>query len=1448
MFYMPITFHSMLCAFLPASFCASFLPVAHRQTTSKNNKLTAGEKGASTNKSTGGALMLGPCAHCGVTFSPQWRKGTPEKPVLCNACGIRLRRHKNLDNTYSTATSNLSTTTAEAAAAVAVVAATITTATGGTTGALRKRTADAKKVVQPKALKPADGAAAKGVNGFAVTGTVGMAGGGRPPVGGYGSRMVQELGSDSDSGEGSGGRNGSPAVNAWGNLASLAMANGGWMSPVVPKAKTRGVRSERVRRREAWLAPTAAVGGGAGRGRNRAAAAGGGGGSAGIGSRAEAGPGEIGQHNSSSGCGPLDGGGGYQGLRSVYTGFRFDGGCIDPGLLTPRGPEEIELGGFEPGWEVEPGAAELRHQQSEPHIVTRGHRLSLPGDKAGHIGAELLARTRSAPLTSFNQQGYVREEKVDAIGAQGPYVQDSHRPQQQLSEALGQLSNHYHHHEQQQQQHQGVQQHGQLSTAMSLDEVGRPGAVMGWYGRHGSDSSRKMYCLNEHEDQQQHTQQVPAPAAAAAGTAGMIDRQQQLRLLEEEQLLLEEENRNLEEQILKHQQQQQHVLVECSAHLPCALGQNLGQNPFGLPSASGDPLVTTSTGLPAAAGGSNFGPRYGAPGSPPPSYMGPKTASMLSFDTAGSGAAVMGGSCSRGMSDEDLLFDDVSCIFNESLPWSDIAGITASVGGALGSRSCTPALVGSGTNALAAAAGAAALVTAAGDPSVMAPQSSDYLGTPPPRGTDCISASLALGAANLNGHPGISSPAIDRTLQPMGEGPAATNATGAEAAGAETAVPAAAAAAAAAGAPVSAWIPNPEVISAALRVLSREVTTEGVVVTTGGPIVTASSNNTAAAAEATPMDIGRQQCSHSGMASPRYEASSSGARRRLSNSYSLGSLEAPVAPVGHQGTFGHPVNSTQQQQQQLFPALGSSYSMAPFGPHSASISLVGAGSAPLLQGTNPGSLSVSNSLPVPGSSSSSRQGSMAVAGQLPGDTSLGGSRVQLRDQPVQQLSGWPVAGVKLSCDVQMETGWGGLASNAGMGPVQAAGGGGMGGQGSGRRGWVDDSAAGSSSQQQQQQQHFGANGAGQGHFSNPASSPSFSMHSGSQQQQPHYHQQQPPQQQGLWQSGQLPAAITAAAGDVLSSVLAGRSFSSPSVIRAESLPATGFIGSARMQSPPLQRPEAPLARSHSASPYCVTITHRQLPSMMSDTSDPRVPPLGPPPETGSTMQQLLNSMTMTQPSLAIHISHTQLYQQQPQQQQQAQMHSHLPPQPQHSYQFHHHHQQQQQHPPVPGVHSSIGANSAATAASPTTYSLPPRFNRTTVTNAQLGPVGLGAAPAASPQDHVSGVAAGGGVVGGAGGTDDSSPEVLSLSRNSMKRPLSHGNYPPVLESAVVGLGANQYAQQQQQLQQHLQIHQSHFVKQLQQGQQPQPLSVQGGDGNTLVASNGDVFMVPGDIF
>ncbi|XP_066386493.1 GATA transcription factor 26-like [Miscanthus floridulus] len=40
----------------------------------------------------------GPCHHCGVTSTPLWRNGPPDKPVLCNACGSRWRTKGSLAN------------------------------------------------------------------------------------------------------------------------------------------------------------------------------------------------------------------------------------------------------------------------------------------------------------------------------------------------------------------------------------------------------------------------------------------------------------------------------------------------------------------------------------------------------------------------------------------------------------------------------------------------------------------------------------------------------------------------------------------------------------------------------------------------------------------------------------------------------------------------------------------------------------------------------------------------------------------------------------------------------------------------------------------------------------------------------------------------------------------------------------------------------------------------------------------------------------------------------------------------------------------------------------------------------------------------------------------------------------------------------------------------------
>lgn len=43
------------------------------------------------------ARLGGPCCHCRVSSSCCWRKGPPEKPVLCNACGSRFLVKANLE-------------------------------------------------------------------------------------------------------------------------------------------------------------------------------------------------------------------------------------------------------------------------------------------------------------------------------------------------------------------------------------------------------------------------------------------------------------------------------------------------------------------------------------------------------------------------------------------------------------------------------------------------------------------------------------------------------------------------------------------------------------------------------------------------------------------------------------------------------------------------------------------------------------------------------------------------------------------------------------------------------------------------------------------------------------------------------------------------------------------------------------------------------------------------------------------------------------------------------------------------------------------------------------------------------------------------------------------------------------------------------------------------------
>lgn len=45
----------------------------------------------------------GPCGHCGRTHTPCWRKGPPEKAVLCNACGSRWLVKRSLDGYFPAA-------------------------------------------------------------------------------------------------------------------------------------------------------------------------------------------------------------------------------------------------------------------------------------------------------------------------------------------------------------------------------------------------------------------------------------------------------------------------------------------------------------------------------------------------------------------------------------------------------------------------------------------------------------------------------------------------------------------------------------------------------------------------------------------------------------------------------------------------------------------------------------------------------------------------------------------------------------------------------------------------------------------------------------------------------------------------------------------------------------------------------------------------------------------------------------------------------------------------------------------------------------------------------------------------------------------------------------------------------------------------------------------------
>lgn len=52
--------------------------------------------GQSSGRRRGRSELHGPCDHCGVKDSPQWRKGPKCKPILCNACGTRFLRTRSL--------------------------------------------------------------------------------------------------------------------------------------------------------------------------------------------------------------------------------------------------------------------------------------------------------------------------------------------------------------------------------------------------------------------------------------------------------------------------------------------------------------------------------------------------------------------------------------------------------------------------------------------------------------------------------------------------------------------------------------------------------------------------------------------------------------------------------------------------------------------------------------------------------------------------------------------------------------------------------------------------------------------------------------------------------------------------------------------------------------------------------------------------------------------------------------------------------------------------------------------------------------------------------------------------------------------------------------------------------------------------------------------------------
>ncbi|KAG1663970.1 hypothetical protein FOA52_001096 [Chlamydomonas sp. UWO 241] len=74
----------------------------------------------------------GPCDNCHATESPQWRQGPPQRPMLCNACGMRFRRTNQLALPGSALSAMSSdggggaAASASAAAAAAAAAAAVT--------------------------------------------------------------------------------------------------------------------------------------------------------------------------------------------------------------------------------------------------------------------------------------------------------------------------------------------------------------------------------------------------------------------------------------------------------------------------------------------------------------------------------------------------------------------------------------------------------------------------------------------------------------------------------------------------------------------------------------------------------------------------------------------------------------------------------------------------------------------------------------------------------------------------------------------------------------------------------------------------------------------------------------------------------------------------------------------------------------------------------------------------------------------------------------------------------------------------------------------------------------------------------------------------------------------------------------------------------------------------